>query len=66
MQVQVADVGGREPGLMPGGLHRVQPDAALPVAYLDAPRAAALQVVASNSFGFGGSNACLVFGRAAA
>ena len=55
-----------EHGVLPGGLHRVQPDAGLAVAYLDAPREAALQVVASNSFGFGGSNACLVFGKAAA
>jgi 3-oxoacyl-[acyl-carrier-protein] synthase-1 len=53
-----------EHGLMPGGLNRVSPDGALRVHYLDAPREAALDVVASNSFGFGGSNACLVFGRA--
>jgi 3-oxoacyl-[acyl-carrier-protein] synthase-1 len=51
-------------GLMPGGLNRATPDPELRVAYLDEPRDAALRVVASNSFGFGGSNACLVFGRA--
>jgi 3-oxoacyl-[acyl-carrier-protein] synthase-1 len=55
-----------EHGLMPGGLNRVRPDPALGVRYLDAPIAAPLRVVASNSFGFGGSNACLVFGKAAA
>jgi 3-oxoacyl-[acyl-carrier-protein] synthase-1 len=53
-------------GLQPGGLNRQAPDAALRSRYLDAPRAAALRRVASNSFGFGGSNACLVFGRSAA
>jgi 3-oxoacyl-[acyl-carrier-protein] synthase-1 len=51
-------------GLMPAGLNRRTPDAALRVNYLDAPREQALNVVASNSFGFGGSNACLVFGAA--
>jgi 3-oxoacyl-[acyl-carrier-protein] synthase-1 len=53
-----------EHGLMPGGLNRTTPDPGLRANYLDAPREAALEVVASNSFGFGGSNACLVFGRA--
>lgn len=51
-------------GLVPGGLHRASPDPALRAAYVDATREAALRVVASNSFGFGGSNACLVFGSA--
>lgn len=51
-------------GQMPGGLNRVTPDPALHCRYLDAPVDAPLQVVASNSFGFGGSNACLLFGRA--
>ncbi|HEU4458409.1 MAG TPA: beta-ketoacyl-[acyl-carrier-protein] synthase family protein [Methylibium sp.] len=54
-----------EAGLMPGGLNRTAPDATLRAAYLDAPRAAPLRRVASNAFGFGGSNACLVFGAAA-
>ncbi len=51
-------------GLMPGGVHLQTPDPALRAHYLREPREAALKVVASNSFGFGGSNACLVFGAA--
>ena len=51
-------------GFLPGGLNRSSPDPALQCQYLDASRAAAVKVVASNSFGFGGSNACLVFGVA--
>jgi 3-oxoacyl-[acyl-carrier-protein] synthase-1 len=52
-------------GFMPGGLNRLTPDPALHCSYLTENRAAALNVVASNSFGFGGSNACLIFGAAA-
>jgi 3-oxoacyl-[acyl-carrier-protein] synthase-1 len=48
--------------VMPGGLTRHTPDGALRAAYLDCPREAPLRTVASNSFGFGGSNACLVLG----
>ena len=51
-------------GLMPGGLNRTTPDVALACNYLAANRTAALKVVASNSFGFGGSNACALFGAA--
>ncbi|WP_298231956.1 beta-ketoacyl-[acyl-carrier-protein] synthase family protein [uncultured Azohydromonas sp.] len=51
-------------GFMPGGLNRLSPDPALQCNYLDANREAALSVVASNSFGFGGSNACLLLGAA--
>jgi 3-oxoacyl-[acyl-carrier-protein] synthase-1 len=51
-------------GFAPGGLNAEQPDPALRARYLHAPRSAALSVVASNSFGFGGSNACLLFGAA--
>ena len=51
-------------GLMPGGLNRLTPDTTLRANYLDTSRATTLKVVASNSFGFGGSNACLVFGAA--
>ena len=51
-------------GLMPAGLNVRQPDPALRSNYLVEPRRQALRVVASNSFGFGGSNACLVFGAA--
>jgi 3-oxoacyl-[acyl-carrier-protein] synthase-1 len=53
-------------GLLPGGLNRQSPDPTLRSRYLDAPVAAAPRRVASNSFGFGGSNACLVLGRSAA
>jgi len=51
-------------GLMPAGLNLQQPDPALRSNYLREIREHALRVVASNSFGFGGSNACLVFGAA--
>jgi 3-oxoacyl-[acyl-carrier-protein] synthase-1 len=51
-------------GFMPGGLNLRTPDPALQCHYLGANREAALSVVASNSFGFGGSNACLVLGAA--
>lgn len=53
-----------EHGFMPGGANRIEPDGALRSRYLDAPVDAKLSLVASNSFGFGGSNACLVFGAA--
>jgi 3-oxoacyl-[acyl-carrier-protein] synthase-1 len=49
---------------MPGGLNLRTPDPALQCHYLGANREAALSVVASNSFGFGGSNACLLLGGA--
>jgi 3-oxoacyl-[acyl-carrier-protein] synthase-1 len=52
-------------GLAPAGLHLRTPDPALGVNYLREPLERPLRVVASNSFGFGGSNACLVFGTAA-
>ena len=52
-------------GLIPAGLNVQQRDPALGVNYVQQPQAAELRVVASNSFGFGGSNACLVFGAAA-
>ena len=52
-------------GFMPGGLNRLAPDAALHCHYIDTTRSADVKVVASNSFGFGGSNACLLFGSAA-
>ena len=51
-------------GLMPAGLNVQQPDPALRTLYLRQPREQALRVVASNSFGFGGSNASLIFGVA--
>jgi 3-oxoacyl-[acyl-carrier-protein] synthase I len=51
-------------GFMPAGLHRSEPDPLLATLYLTEPREQRLDVVASNSFGFGGSNASLLFGRA--
>jgi len=52
-------------GLAPAGLNVTTPDPALRVHYLQQTRLQPLQVAASNSFGFGGSNACLLFGAAA-
>ncbi|CAN5372551.1 beta-ketoacyl-[acyl-carrier-protein] synthase family protein [soil metagenome] len=52
-------------GLMPGGLNLVTRDPEMRCDYLSENRHTVLDVVASNSFGFGGTNACLVFGRAA-
>ena len=52
-------------GLMPGGLNTEQIDPALRLNYLRANRAAPVRRVLSNSFGFGGSNASLVFGAVA-
>jgi 3-oxoacyl-[acyl-carrier-protein] synthase-1 len=51
-------------GFMPPGLHCEQPDPALQAHYLRQTQEHALAVAASNSFGFGGSNSCLVFGAA--
>ena len=51
--------------VMPAGLNVEQPDPALHANFLLRRRDGALRTVASNSFGFGGSNACLVFGAAA-
>ena len=51
-------------GLLPHGLHCERPDAALRANYLRQPRQHALSAAATNSFGFGGSNACLIFGAA--
>jgi 3-oxoacyl-[acyl-carrier-protein] synthase I len=52
-------------GFMPAGLHVQTPDPALRSHYLHTARQQRLRVVASNSFGFGGSNASLLFGAAA-
>jgi 3-oxoacyl-[acyl-carrier-protein] synthase I len=51
-------------GLMPAGLNLQQRDEALRSSYLVENREAPLRHVLSNSFGFGGSNASLVFGGA--
>jgi 3-oxoacyl-[acyl-carrier-protein] synthase-1 len=52
-------------GLMPGGLNVRERDPALSLNYLEQNRHAPVRRVLSNSFGFGGSNASLVFGGAA-
>ena len=51
-------------GLMPGGVTTSEVDPQLPVNYLRENRAALLSHVMSNSFGFGGSNCCLILARA--
>ncbi len=51
-------------GLLPGSPGTESLDPALPLDYLLAPRPARVARVLSNSFGFGGSNCSLVFGRA--
>ena len=51
-------------GVMPAGVNTTEVDPALPVHYLRANRAVSLSRVMSNSFGFGGSNCSLIFGRA--
>jgi len=51
-------------GLAPAGLNLQTQDPALHAHILREPLRKTLSVVASNSFGFGGSNACLVFGAA--
>ena len=51
-------------GFMPAGLNVRQADPALRSNYLREHRDQVVQIVASNSFGFGGSNASLLFGAA--
>jgi len=53
-----------EHGLMPGGVHTSTPDPALTALYLRDNRRAPVARVLSNSFGFGGTNCSLIFGRA--
>lgn len=50
-------------GLLPGGVNTQQPDSTLPLDYLLKNREQAVSYVLSNSFGFGGTNCSLVFGR---
>jgi 3-oxoacyl-[acyl-carrier-protein] synthase I len=51
-------------GFMPGGLNTRQLDPALPLNYLLENRGHRARHALSNSFGFGGTNCSLVFGRA--
>jgi 3-oxoacyl-[acyl-carrier-protein] synthase I len=50
--------------LMPGGCHTQSVDEKLQATYLLENRAHPLKNVLSNSFGFGGSNSCLILGMA--
>ena len=52
-------------GLMPAGLNVEERDPALKLNYLQSNQHTSVRRVLSNSFGFGGSNASLVFGGAA-
>lgn len=51
-------------GLLPGGLNTVQLDPAMDLDYLLDNREQPVSRVLSNSFGFGGTNCSLIFGRA--
>jgi 3-oxoacyl-[acyl-carrier-protein] synthase I len=51
-------------GLMPGGVHTARIDPTLTAHYIKENRRAQLKRVLSNSFGFGGTNCSLIFGRA--
>jgi len=51
-------------GLLPAGLNVQQPDPALTLNYLHRNAHAPLRAVLSNSFGFGGTNASLIIGKA--
>ncbi len=50
--------------LLPGGVHTGEIDPLLKIRYLRDNQHAPLQRVLSNSFGFGGTNCSLIFGRA--
>jgi 3-oxoacyl-[acyl-carrier-protein] synthase-1 len=51
-------------GLMPGGVHTHRIDPTLTAHYIKENRRTAVRRVLSNSFGFGGTNCSLIFGRA--
>jgi 3-oxoacyl-[acyl-carrier-protein] synthase I len=53
-----------ENGLMPGGVHTTQIDPILTALYIRDNRRTPVARVLSNSFGFGGTNCSLIFGRA--
>jgi 3-oxoacyl-[acyl-carrier-protein] synthase-1 len=53
-----------ENGLMPGGVHTSEIDPTLTAHYIKSNRRAPIARVLSNSFGFGGTNCSLIFGRA--
>jgi len=53
-----------EHDLMPAGLNARHVDPALGVGYLSKNRRAPVRRALSNSFGFGGTNCCLILGRA--
>jgi 3-oxoacyl-[acyl-carrier-protein] synthase-1 len=54
-----------EHGLMPGGVHTSRIDPTLTALYIKDNRRTSVARVLSNSFGFGGTNCSLIFGRAA-
>jgi 3-oxoacyl-[acyl-carrier-protein] synthase-1 len=51
-------------GLMPAGVNTAQVDPTLPITYLRENRSTRIVRAMSNSFGFGGSNCCLILARA--
>jgi 3-oxoacyl-[acyl-carrier-protein] synthase-1 len=51
-------------GVMPGGVHTTTIDPTLTALYIKDNRRASVARVLSNSFGFGGTNCSLIFGRA--
>jgi 3-oxoacyl-[acyl-carrier-protein] synthase-1 len=51
-------------GFMPGGVHTSHVDPTLAAHYICENRRGSVSHVLSNSFGFGGSNCSLIFGRA--
>jgi 3-oxoacyl-[acyl-carrier-protein] synthase-1 len=49
---------------MPGGVHTSEIDPTLTAHYIKSNRRTPIARVLSNSFGFGGTNCSLIFGRA--